>query len=274
MSSLLVQLNVPLVDVPVGPVVRHWFAESFRRLGSDLRRRLLGRTVPPANMPMAESNVGGPIGDVWAYYEVGSDPAVGYSDDNYQRFLSALSNDTRGASFSIGVATATPLGPDCPLLAPPLLFTTFVVDPEDPRIGWFKIQSDISTLTGSADIEGALLALVRETASACGVIDGGIDARPTGTDRRQWLLLLSDEVGERLGGVEALKPPGLFNQVSRLPRGGYWLQATPRFNDLDKETSTRVAEVGLQAELIQRGLPTPYGLADGRQHPRRSGSWQ
>lgn len=261
-GSLLVELQIPLTDVQAGPVVRHWFEESFRRLGGELRQRLLARLTPPADEPAGESNVGGPIGEVWANQEVVPDPVVGYSDENYRRFLAALSHGVEGAEFEMGVATPEPLGPEHPLLGPPMLISTFVVSPNDPRVGVFKIESEIPYLTDDPAVEDVLLALVRETASACGVVEGAIEGMPSWDDRRPWLLLVSDPVGERLGGLETFESLGLFTEVSQLPRGGYWLQATRRFNQLDPDTAKRVAELQLQAELVQRKLPAPYGLAD------------
>jgi len=261
-GSLLVQLHVPLIGLPAGSVIRHWFAESFRRLGGDLRRQLLAQPVPPADIPVADGwKVGGRVGDVWAYHGVEPDPEVAYSDSNYEGFLAAVERGVDGAALNIGVVSPSPVGLDRPLLGKPMVFTAFVVSSRDSRVGLFNLDSEIAYLLEDPTTEGALLALVRETASACGVIDGHIEGSLGGADRRPWLLLLSDPVGHQLGGLEGLDSSGLFAEVSRLPRGGYWLQATRRFNELDQETARRVAELQLRAELIQRKLPTPYGLA-------------
>jgi hypothetical protein len=41
-----------------------------------------------------------------------------------------------------------------------------------------------------------------------------------------WLTIASPEVGERLGGVDALRGTGAFAEVARTRSGSYWLQAT------------------------------------------------
>jgi hypothetical protein len=55
-----------------------------------------------------------------------------------------------------------------------------------------------------------------------------------------WLTICAQDIGDRLGGVEALQATGAFHEVSQLAYGGYWLQATERFQQYDIDSARRV----------------------------------
>jgi hypothetical protein len=75
-----------------------------------------------------------------------------------------------------------------------------------------------------------------------------------------WLTVCSQQVGDELGGVEALRATGAFVEVAKLGAGGYWLLATPRFEEYDLAAADRVFRV------VASKLPPgrPIGLVSVR----------
>jgi hypothetical protein len=58
-----------------------------------------------------------------------------------------------------------------------------------------------------------------------------------------WLTILPEEIGRRLGGLDALRSSGAFVEVERLDAGGYWCRATPTIEEYDQAAAERVFEV-------------------------------
>ncbi|MFD9111046.1 hypothetical protein [Streptomyces bottropensis] len=58
-----------------------------------------------------------------------------------------------------------------------------------------------------------------------------------------WIMVVSAEIAELLGGNEALRDTGAFSGVSALPNGALLLQATPTFQQYDGEAVRAVYEV-------------------------------
>jgi hypothetical protein len=71
-----------------------------------------------------------------------------------------------------------------------------------------------------------------------------------------WLTICAEEIGDRLGGVAALQATGAFHEVSQLAYGGYWLQATERFQQYDVDSARRV--FGALAAALPPGRPGRY----------------
>jgi hypothetical protein len=69
-----------------------------------------------------------------------------------------------------------------------------------------------------------------------------------------WLTVLAEESGKRLGGVEALRASGAFVQVDRLASGGYWLLATPTWDEYGWPQAERLFEVF--APVLPPGRPS------------------
>jgi hypothetical protein len=105
---------------------------------------------------------------------------------------------------------------------------------------------------GTAARQQTLLGLVRSVAHRCGPTAGGVfpavGAYSTPLEQRtkrrlprnveesrtfvrgySWLTIIAEEIGQRLGGVSALRDTGAFHDVTHLDRGGYWLLATPSY---------------------------------------------
>jgi len=77
-------------------------------------------------------------------------------------------------------------------------------------------------------------------------------------------LWTAEEIGEHLGGAEALQGNGAFHEVSRLAGGGYWLQATDLWSQYGPAQARRVFEV--LRPVLPAGRPsvgpTPNILVD------------
>ncbi|GAA4263237.1 hypothetical protein [Dactylosporangium darangshiense] len=58
-----------------------------------------------------------------------------------------------------------------------------------------------------------------------------------------WLTILPEEIGQRLGGLDALRFSGAFVEVEHLDAGGYWCRATPSIEQYDQAAAERVFEV-------------------------------
>jgi len=55
-----------------------------------------------------------------------------------------------------------------------------------------------------------------------------------------WVTVVPEEIGERLGGLEAIRDSGGFVEVEHLGAGGFWCRATPRLSDYDQAAAERV----------------------------------
>jgi hypothetical protein len=58
-----------------------------------------------------------------------------------------------------------------------------------------------------------------------------------------WLTILPEEIGQRLGGLDALRSSGAFVEVEHLDAGGYWCRATPTIEQYDQAAAERVFDV-------------------------------
>lgn len=68
-----------------------------------------------------------------------------------------------------------------------------------------------------------------------------------------WVTVISEEVGQRLGGVDGLVASGAFHRVEHLTGGGYLLQATERFEDYQHAQAYQVFRT--LASALPRGVP-------------------
>lgn len=55
-----------------------------------------------------------------------------------------------------------------------------------------------------------------------------------------WLTICATELGDKAGGLSALRATGAFHRSERLSSGGYWLLATPRHEEYDEEAMRKV----------------------------------
>ncbi|MFI6761935.1 hypothetical protein ACIBF5_22615 [Micromonospora sp. NPDC050417] len=82
-----------------------------------------------------------------------------------------------------------------------------------------------------------------------------------------WVTVVPEKVGLSLGGLDGLNESGAFRSVERLPRGGYWLQATERFTDYRQPEAERVFEV------LRPHLPANAYASDFRDARRPIPRW-
>ena len=68
-----------------------------------------------------------------------------------------------------------------------------------------------------------------------------------------WVTIISEEIGHRLGGTDALQGSGAFHRVEHLPGGGFLLQATELFEQYQHEQAYRVFRV--LAPALPAGVP-------------------
>jgi hypothetical protein len=71
-----------------------------------------------------------------------------------------------------------------------------------------------------------------------------------------WVTICAPEIAERLGGLDALRGSGAFGEVTALPTGSVWLQATERLEDYQGEAVERVFRT--VAPVLPAGEPKPY----------------
>ncbi|WP_271190435.1 hypothetical protein [Dactylosporangium matsuzakiense] len=68
-----------------------------------------------------------------------------------------------------------------------------------------------------------------------------------------WLTILPEEIGRRLGGLDALRSSGAFVDVEHLDTGGYWCQATRNLDDYDQRAADQIFDV--VAPTLPPGVP-------------------
>jgi hypothetical protein len=78
-----------------------------------------------------------------------------------------------------------------------------------------------------------------------------------------WITIACQEIGDRLGGLTALRDSGAFWEVEQLSGGGYWLRASPNFLDFDLAAAERVH--GVVGPVLHPGMPK---APDHRDAPR------
>jgi hypothetical protein len=68
-----------------------------------------------------------------------------------------------------------------------------------------------------------------------------------------WVTAVPQQLGDRLGGLRSLQASGAFHDVAQLTAGGYWLQATPRWDDYGIEQAEAIFKV--LAPILPVGRP-------------------
>ncbi|MEV6052674.1 hypothetical protein [Streptomyces sp. NPDC052107] len=71
-----------------------------------------------------------------------------------------------------------------------------------------------------------------------------------------WLMVVSGDIAERLGGAEALRSSGAFDSVFALPNGSLLLQATPSFQQYRGE-AVRAVRDAVRGVLVEGELRGP-----------------
>jgi hypothetical protein len=277
----------------IGAATRRWFVDGADQLGGELWRELLARPVPPAD---AEYRWEGAPGDVWAECGVdfggGRAEWEGFSEDGWRKFLEATDGPSivlASTLYRLTELTEGRLHPGHPRLA----LCARSIDLTTGGFSGLKVQL-------SKVDDQALLEYVRAAAAACPPLYGEISGdNGTYTDFTtsfehatgrlpwqtvhtaartlrgySWLTIIDGRIGDRLGGVEALRGSGAFAEVDRFDHGAYWLLATPRLADYGPDEAVRVQRA--LAAALPPGRPradlpgeAPHRLALVDAHPGR-----
>jgi hypothetical protein len=73
-----------------------------------------------------------------------------------------------------------------------------------------------------------------------------------------WLTILPEEIGQRLGGLDALRSSGAFVEVEHLDAGGFWCRATRTIEEYDWAAAEGVFEV--VAPALPPGQPNMWAV--------------
>jgi hypothetical protein len=143
------------------------------------------------------------------------------------------------------------------------------------RDGWLELFVEVdddvaSSAQGQRDLLATLYEVAQRSNPSSGsvyLLEGGLtpplehllhrsDGLPTSRQVARdygWLTVLAEELGDRLGGLPALRASGAFAQVERLAAGGYWLLATPTWDEYGWPEAQRVFEA--LAPVLPPGVP-------------------
>jgi len=228
--------------------IQRWFADGLATLGAAVAAELeQGPALNPASI-RTDRDYGQP-GQAWGQLSGGVGPfnrrpgVFVYSPANFDRLLrrwvpermfeiqiriSRLDEQGRPHSITPVTLVSNHLDTDPNFLqleawCPDEWFTA--ADYRAAALRWWReIAEDISPTYGEVSNANYLRSGLE--------MDLGLsdqDTVPRGRDLLRgysWLTIASQEVGDRLGGVDALRASGAFQNVERLARGGFWLQAT------------------------------------------------
>ncbi|MGA5305600.1 hypothetical protein ACPCHT_37300 [Nucisporomicrobium flavum] len=282
--QMQLQLTVerPADDAAAARMLRAWFTGAFEAVGGKLRAAVL------AAEPMSDYNLKGrpadePYGnpgEVWSAIHTSARGARGvvrtkskaYSTKAWKAFLEGLSAPPFGAEL-----TAITLDHAGFPNAFPALTIGLRTNDDDP--GWWFLSVRFGPeLLDDPEFQKSALTFVRSFADDWNLAYGEISydrgsgrtafesvfrGQPDQTSRtsRQtlrgyaWLTICPQEVGDRLGGLPALRASGAFAQVEALSNGGYWLLATDDWRDFGQPVAERMFSV--LAPALRPGEPLP-----------------
>nr|BFE66215.1 hypothetical protein GCM10020063_107410 [Dactylosporangium thailandense] len=138
-------------------------------------------------------------------------------------------------------------------LGPFNLSMTFIRHPRGARVGCLRLEAHPQLLAAGSDGESALLELITALADQYPIFDGDVTINlrpgddvnpprlPPGRDRL-WIALMAREIGDLLGGRDALVATNLFSSVEQARTGGYVLKTSPHADDLPPAAGSYEAE--------------------------------
>jgi hypothetical protein len=281
--QMQLQLTVerPGDDAEAARMLRAWFAGAFEAMGGRLRAAVL------AAEPMSDYNLRGrPIsqpygkpGEVWSAIHTFVRGARGvrigskaFSAKAWTAFLDGLSVAPFGAELS--VITLDHGG--FPNAFPSLEIGLRTND--DDHGWWFLNVRFGPELLDDPQFQKSALTFVRSFADDWNLTYGEISydrgsggtafesvfrGQPDQTSLTSretlrgyaWLTICPQEIGDRLGGVPALRASSAFAQVQALDNGGYWLLATEDWRDFGQPAAERMFPV--LAPVLRPGEPLP-----------------
>lgn len=282
------QISFDRASADFGATLRQWFTSVHDLLGLDVLEELVATPQPDEVMRLwRASKPVGKKGAAWGLimtirqYPKGRRTAYRlYSTTEWQRFLAGLSDDLVEAELWFGR----------------------ISDSGHPGGGGFRAQAEVCERNPDwaylrlfmgdrwlrdEERERRLLAAMRATADVCDPSFGHVDYYEGGygtplegalridanfrlpTSRNQlrgysWLTVCAQQIGDDLGGAEALMASGAFVEVAQLAGGGYWLLATPTREGYDRAAVEAV--FGVLAPKLPPGQPVGVVLS----HPELS----
>ncbi|MEV4130546.1 hypothetical protein AB0J72_00035 [Dactylosporangium sp. NPDC049742] len=264
--------RAPLGDEQFAGTLRGWFETTLAGPAGPLWQRLIARPVQPgdatsvtgssvSDATWSPKRYAGEPGEIWAEYGFipeGQEETVGVQPFTLAGWADCLDN--------VGVTTGTAELSVFELQrmahfvtpGPPGMFVSASVDTGEDGALWYSLY-----LTSPAEWAGALLPVLRAAAQSGNPTYGEIsyaarlqqsarevalnqdgDAELLSSERSargySWLTVIAQDLGERLGGVEALRDSGAFTEVEAMPGGGFWLLATDRMADYGPDQADRV----------------------------------
>jgi hypothetical protein len=279
--QLLTTVERPTADAHAATLLRAWFAGAFEAMGGQLREALVAG-APLSDWVLRKRPVNkpyGPPGTIWAHLMTGVRGPRGirltkraFTTESWAAFLDGMAGVPHSTDLSLVTLgkDGYPGHPVFEVSARPL------VDGSDR---WLQLMVRFGPhlLTDPA-YQRSVLTFAREFAGAWNptygeisydrgigrtayenVFRGGPDE--TGAMSREvlrgyaWLTICPQEIGDRLGGVAALRASGVFAEVDELDRGGYWLLATGDYRDFGQEQAERIHPV--LAPVLRPGEPLP-----------------
>ncbi|WP_432990988.1 hypothetical protein [Dactylosporangium sp. CA-233914] len=241
---------------------RRWFEMGFAEMGGQFRRAVTG-PLPAvvSNSTRALQELPGAISVqlVTMLDEQDQTPDVVYSEPAWEEWLLSLGRVPWLAALECreNDSTGNVLGPSLNL----------TLDRVDSGGTWLLFN-----IAGSADMtlaepqRSALLRVLRAVAEHSNPVHGEVSwgtsftqavyeeathqypqrTLPNGRWALRsyaWVTILPEEIGERLGGLDALRASGAFVEVDHLAGGGYWCRATQAPEEFDQAAAERVFTV-------------------------------
>ena len=281
--QMQLQLTVerPADDATAARMLRAWFAGAFEAMGGRLRTAVL------AAEPMSDYNLKGrpasePYGrpdEVWSAIHTSTRGARGlrmkskaFSTKAWNAFLDGLSTPP----FGVELTAITLDYAGFPNTFPSLRIGLRTNDDDE---GWWFLNVRFGPeLLDDPAFQKSALTFVRSFAEDWNLAYGEISydrgsgrtayesvfrGQPDQTSITSrtilrgyaWLTIVPQEIGDRLGGVAALRATGAFAQVEALGNGGYWLLATEDWWDFGQSAAERVFPV--LAPVLRPGEPLP-----------------
>jgi hypothetical protein len=279
--QLQITVERPADGEAAARMLRGWFAGSFEAMGGRLRTELLAAEPPPADFlrKRRRADSFGRPGDVWGQVSTGVEGARGlrmsekpFSPASWKAFLDGMSKtphlavlylvtlDADGfpnahpsfrvtaqvnADFNDWLSLSVQFGPD--LLDDPAFQRSTLDFVHGFADEWNVAYGEISYDRGSGR-------------TAYEDVFGGNPNRTAPESRKflrgyAWLTLCAQEIGDRLGGVEALRASDAFAAVEPLRNGGYWLLASQDWREFGQPAAEKMFPV--LAPVLRPGESVP-----------------
>jgi hypothetical protein len=219
---------------------RRWIRDAFERLTGRLGEQVRAATsdeIDWFNFEPSRLRVGvGTSGDRYGEW------MSTYSPSSWELLMDRLADlpETGSVEAVTNSELGFPAGPS---------FSVAMLRQADD---WLILETDVDVdLAADRRGQAVILDVLRGVAERCNPTSGvlftaegplqtpleaGLNLSPRRTVPRSrevlrdygWLTIMAQELGDRLGGLPALRAAGVFHEAAQLAAGGYWLLATER----------------------------------------------